>query len=272
MKPETKSLALEKAAPMQVAGPVDSSLTAVNMNALLAKAVEQGSAMEVIKELRLMESEIQKRRAKAAFDESMAAFQAECPVIKKTKDGAKQAYKYAPLDDILAQTRGLIQAHGFSFSMTSEIDAGWVKAICKVTHRLGHSEISEFKVPIDSRNPMMNDPQRYGGSMTFAKRYAFCNIFGILTADEDRDGETNRRRQTGAGSLGGSVDDRVNKRKLVDLTRDISAVEGYALTEEDKKIINQYLWDESFIAPDENLSTLEGKRLSEVVSKLESRK
>lgn len=26
--------------------------------------------------------------------------------------------------------------------------------------------------------------------MTFAKRYAFCNAFGILTADEDRDGQT----------------------------------------------------------------------------------
>ena len=35
----------------------------------------------------------------------------------------------------------------------------------------------------------MSPMQSFGAAMTFAKRYAFCNAFGILTADEDRDGQ-----------------------------------------------------------------------------------
>ena len=39
---------------------------------------------------------------------------------------------------------------------------------------------------------MMSDSQKYAGALTFAKRYAFCNAFGILTADEDIDGHAAR--------------------------------------------------------------------------------
>ena len=34
----------------------------------------------------------------------------------------------------------------------------------------------------------MSAIQRRGSSNTYAKRYAFCNGFGIMTADEDTDG------------------------------------------------------------------------------------
>ena len=79
----------------------ESNLSRVDINALLEAAVKQGSAMEVIKELRAMESEIQARRTKAAFDEAMSAFQAACPIIVKTKgvstNSGALAYKYAPI-------------------------------------------------------------------------------------------------------------------------------------------------------------------------------
>jgi hypothetical protein len=35
----------------------------------------------------------------------------------------------------------------------------------------------------------MNEPQRFASALTFAKRYAFCNAFGILTGDEDDNAE-----------------------------------------------------------------------------------
>ena len=46
--------------------------------------------------------------------------------------------------------------------------------------------ISTFKVPIDKEG-YMNAPQKFASALTFAKRYAFCNAFGILTGDEDDD-------------------------------------------------------------------------------------
>ena len=41
-------------------------------------------------------------------------------------------------------------------------------------------------MPID-KDGFMNTPQKFASALTYAKRYAFCNAFGILTADEDDD-------------------------------------------------------------------------------------
>lgn len=176
---------------------------------ILRYAVDKGANVETIERLMAVRRELKAEQAKEAFDAAMSAFQTDCPVIVKTKFGAKNAYKYAPLDDILTQVRDLIRKHGFSFSITSEIEPGWVMAKCKITHAGGHSEVSEFKVPVDKNNTLMTDPQRYGGSMTFSKRYAFCNGFGILTADEDRDGDTTRQKPPGPSTL--AADESVKK-------------------------------------------------------------
>lgn len=167
---------------------------------LLRMAVERGADVGTIERLMVVRKELRAEAAKTAFDAALAAFQSECPIIEKRRLGAKGAYRYAPLDHIVEQVRPLILKHGFSFSVTSEIEAGWVLAKCKITHMAGHSEVSEFKVPIDNKNPMMSDPQRYAGSLTFSKRYAFCNGFGILTADEDKDGDLTKVKPPGPAS------------------------------------------------------------------------
>jgi hypothetical protein len=230
----------EELAPIDHGGDV---LAGVNIGSLLERAVDSKAAVEVLERLQVLRKELRVEKAKEAYDEAMAAFQAACPVIDKTKFGAKDAYKYAPLDVIVVVVRGLLQTHGFSYSVTSEIEANWVKAICRVTHRGGHSEESAFKVPIDSRNPMMNDPQRYAGSMTFAKRYAFCNAFGILTADEDKDGST--RRQKPAGPSNKAADDVSARPLAVELWKLLNAKCGEQ--EKDWNSRNQWLWDNDIL-------------------------
>ena len=160
-------------------------------------ALDKGAGPEAMTTLMNVRRELKAEHSKSEFDAAMAALQAELPIIQKRKFGAKNAYKYAPLDDIVSQVQPLLQKHGFSFTVTSEIQNNLVKAICKITHRGGHHDQSEFSCPIDSRNPMMNDPQRYAGSLTFSKRYAFCNAFGIMTGDEDVDGSTERPKPSG---------------------------------------------------------------------------
>lgn len=165
---------------------------------LMALAIEKGASPETMKQLLDLHKEMKAMAAKEAFDRALAAFQSECPVIVKTRSGPKNAYRYAPMDQIVVQTSELMQRHGFSFSFDSKVEQGWLTAICTVTHSAGHSKPSEFKCPVDAKNPMMSDPQRYGAAMTFAKRYALCSGFGIVTADEDTDsGE--RGQQAGFG-------------------------------------------------------------------------
>lgn len=164
--------------------PAISPPPAMDIEAMFRYAIDKGANLDGLMNVR---RELRAEAAKAAYDAALSGFQSECPVILKKVKGATGAYKFAPLDEIMPTVQPLLSKHGFSFSITSEVEKDWIKACCKVTHSLGHFEISEFKVPTDTRNTMMTEPQRYGGSLTFAKRYAFCNAFGIMTGDEDRD-------------------------------------------------------------------------------------
>ena len=165
---------------------------------MMALAIEKGASPESLGQILALHERMKASAAKEAFDAALANLQHEMPMIVKSKLGAKSAYKYAPLDEIVQQTREVIRKNGFSYTINGDIEPGWVKATVKITHCAGHSQESSFKAPIDNKNGMMSDPQRYGGAMTFAKRYAFCNAFGIMTADEDLDA---RDRRTQPGSL-----------------------------------------------------------------------
>lgn len=185
----------------------------MDIEAMFRYAIDKGANLDGLMNVR---RELRAEAAKAAYDAALSGFQSECPVILKKVKGATGAYKFAPLDEIMPTVQPLLSKHGFSFSITSEVEKDWIKACCKVTHSLGHFEISEFKVPTDTRNTMMTEPQRYGGSLTFAKRYAFCNAFGIMTGDEDRDAA----RQAAKSKTGRVVTPEIRKRFL-EVTKDI---------------------------------------------------
>ncbi len=162
-----------------------------SFGAMVQRAIDKGVPVETMERLLAMYEKLQARQAKAAFDAALASFQGECPTIAKTtkvlnKDGRSVRYRYAPLDEIVGQIKGLLQKHGFSYSVDAGMEPGFIRATCRVTHQLGHSEASSFAVPID-RDAFMNPAQKVASALTFAKRYAFCNGFGILTGDEDDD-------------------------------------------------------------------------------------
>lgn len=181
----------------RTAQPLTEPVHSLDIEAMFKYAIDKGANLDGLMNVR---RELNAERAKKEYDAALSAFQSECPVIIKKVKGATGSYKFAPLDDIMPQVQPLLSKHGFSFSITSEVTPKMVKAICKVTHCGGHFDIGEFAVPTDERNTMMSDPQRYGGSLTFAKRYAFCNAFGIMTGDEDRDA-ARRKASTSSGRV-----------------------------------------------------------------------
>lgn len=160
---------------------------------LLQMAVDKNLDMEKLERLMQMKKDWDAEQARIAFNEAMALFQSKCPVIAKGKIGGKTkdgtvAYKYAELGSIVAQTKDIIAENGFSYVIKTDIVGNKVNATCIVKHRLGHSESSSLEVPLLTRTGVMSDAQVVAGTSTFAKRYAFCNAFGIMTADEDNDG------------------------------------------------------------------------------------
>lgn len=161
---------------------------------LIARAIDKAIPVDTMERLLVMAREVKADQAREAFNRSMAKFQSECPTIVKTKEVHTRtgtlAYKYAPIESIVEQVKPYLQSNGFSYSTNMEVLPAGVKVSCKVVHIDGHSEVSEMEVPLGERTNIMSASQVTAAASTFAKRYAFCNAFGILTGDEDNDGQT----------------------------------------------------------------------------------
>lgn len=182
----------KKATVKPVTGPV--ALAAfkpeADMQQLITHAIDKNVAVETMEKLLAMRRELKAEWAREQYHQALAAFQSECPIIKKEtivrNKGGSERYRYAALDSIITQVRGLLRTHGFSFRTNAAVEGTCVTATCVATHSQGHSESSSFMVPTD-KEAFMNAPQQFASALTFAKRYAFCNAFGIQTGDQDDD-------------------------------------------------------------------------------------
>lgn len=161
----------------------------VDAQGLLEKAVEKGLPIEQMERLLVMRRELRAEWARDQFFCALSLFQRDCPVIAKDKEvymDGKKRYSYAPLDQIVAQVKEALQSHGFSYVIKTSQTEKAVTSICIVHHVDGHQEETQFTIPMDPK-AYMNESQRVASAMTYSKRYAFCNAFGIMTGDSDDD-------------------------------------------------------------------------------------
>ena len=167
-----------------------------DVDMLMVEAVRSGN-LEVMERVMAIRRELKAEAASEAFFSAMAAFRSECPVIKRTKpvwnkEHTRIMYHYAPLDQIEKVVGPIIARYGLSYSFKAHIERPVDKEQepdlvmeCYVHHEAGHCEISPFRLPISG--DYMNKNQQRGNTNSYAKRYAFCNAFGIMTEDEDDD-------------------------------------------------------------------------------------
>ncbi len=188
-----KETAVAKTLPKEVQKPNYNSA-----EGLIAQAIQSGASIEMMKELMTMRREFKEEFAKEQFIAAMAKFQMECPVIVKKKivkdKFGKEIYRYAPLDDIVAQVKKALGENNLAYDFDEEKDKEFATAICIITHIAGYTKKSSFKVEIGTES-FMTSTQKYGARMTFAKRYAFCNALGILTGDEDTDAQDDKEEK-----------------------------------------------------------------------------
>jgi hypothetical protein len=162
-----------------------------SVDTFIAQALAANAPVETLERLFALHKEVNAEKARAAFTDTLAKFQSQVEVIKKTKkvmnkDGRTVRYVYAPIEAIVEQIKKPLAANGFSYTFTVENTSDLITATAKVTHKLGHFEVSSFSIPIDKEG-YMTAPQKVASALTFAKRYALCNALGISTGDEDTD-------------------------------------------------------------------------------------
>lgn len=165
----------------------------VNPETLIEKAIEKDMSIEGLQKLLDMRLQIKAEYAKEEFFKALSMFQKECPVIEKKKSVKDRTgtimYKYAPIEDIISQVLPALESNGFSFTFKTMQSQGTITVKCEAHHAAGHTETTEITVPLGSGG-IMSGVQQVGSATTYAKRYSFCNQFGILTGDEDNDGAT----------------------------------------------------------------------------------
>lgn len=222
-----------------------------SIEGFISAAIKAKLPIETIKEFLAMRKEIKADQAKEAFTMAMAQFQKDCPVIAKTKEvknkDGKVTYRYAPIDSIILQVKKTLGENKLAYDFSETRTDKEITVTCTITHALGHTKSSSFTVEIGNE-AYMTDTQKYGARNTFAKRYAFMNVLGIATGDEDTDARELKQKPSKK-----QIDP---KAKIMFNLRAL----GYETT--DKHVITETVYN---LTGDE----LETDNLEEIVEKLE---
>lgn len=152
---------------------VETKAPAFNIETLISQAVSGNASVDTVERLLAMRKQLRDEWAKQQFDNALASLQGEIPVIEKGQRAGSGSftYNYAPLEFIISKVKDIIAKYGFSYTFDTAQN-GKLKVMCKVKHKAGHTEISEFELAIDT-NARMNTSQQYGAALTYGKRYAF---------------------------------------------------------------------------------------------------
>lgn len=118
------------------------------------------------------------------FLTALVAMQAELPVIIKNAENPHFHSKFADLASIVQATRPILAKHGFAITQAPgyRAETGDPTLSTVLWHASG-SIRSDMLLCMAK-----NDPQGQGSGITYARRYAYSAILGLVT-EEDTDAE-----------------------------------------------------------------------------------
>lgn len=122
---------------------------------------------------------------KAEVAKAFVAMQAELPVIVKNAENPHFRSKFADLASIVQATRPILAKHGFAITQAPgyRAETGDPTLVTNLVHVSGNAVRSEMLLCMAK-----NDPQGQGSGITYARRYAYSAILGLVT-EEDTDAE-----------------------------------------------------------------------------------
>lgn len=156
---------------------------------LISEGLKNNASIDVMERLFALSKESMAIKAKQEFYFALSKFQKEIPKIIKNKPiknkSGNVVYHYAPLEEIVEQVKTSLESNGFSYTLKTKQENNSITVFCEAHHVSGYTDTTDITVPIGS--DYMSAQQQVGAALTFAKRYAFCDAFGIMTGDEDTD-------------------------------------------------------------------------------------
>ena len=171
------------------------------MEALAVAAADPRMDIAKVKELWTMHKEMMDRSAAQAFADALAIAQSRIVPIAKNRRNDHTKSMYATLAAIVDEVTPIVSAEGLAVSYDTysperdkdlpALEKGWVRVIAIVSHRGGHARKYHLDGPLDDagKDGTKNKTgiQAMGSTVTYLRRYLFCMIFNVATAD-DNDG------------------------------------------------------------------------------------
>jgi hypothetical protein len=139
-----------------------------------------------------MQVSIMERTAKMAYDRAMITMQPHLPIITrnaKIEVNGQNRGRYCKLDQIEKVVRPILHEHGFVMTYSCKPQEKSVVMVGKMSHREGHTEISEMQLPHDTSGSK-NAVQGVGSSQEYGRRYLLVHMANIVMQDEDTDGNS----------------------------------------------------------------------------------
>ena len=163
---------------------------------MLDRAIASGASVEVLEKLMGLQERWERNQerlagiaARRAFDEALAAAQAEMPTITKNRSASfgpgKTAYQYEDLAEIVQTVDPILSKHGLRKSwVTSTPEGGRISVTCIIAHRAGHREENTLSAAADTSGSK-NSIQAIGYSGDVLQRYTLKSALGLAAAVDD---------------------------------------------------------------------------------------
>lgn len=179
----------------------DTTPATINPVSMIAIAVEKGVDSQQLKELMALEREWREDKARAAFAEAMAEFNQLKKVVTHNKSGktaGSAPFSYADYGKLVNAVTPWLGQCGLSFShrkdkpvISEKGQMVYVMVYCRVLHKAGHFEETEFMAFPDSRlEGKVSPSQLVQLAVTYAKRQTLSEALGLATSDDKHDDDS----------------------------------------------------------------------------------
>ena len=127
---------------------------------------------------------------------ALAKAQADIKHATKEVDNSFFKSKYADLAACVDAARDHLSKNGLSVVQFADFNDTGQWLITQLMHNSGQWIRSYYPV-----RPVKTDPQSLGSALTYARRYAYCAITGVVASGEDDDGnEASGKKETAGAS------------------------------------------------------------------------
>lgn len=157
-------------------------------------ATDPNASVEKIERLMALWERGEAKKAESAFNAAMSDAQADMRPIAADATNPQTHSRYASYGALDAKLRPIYTKHGFGLSFDTGEGAPqeWIRVVCHVTHRGGHSRTYHADMPADGKGAkggdVMTKTHAVGSAMSYGMRYLLKMIFNVAVGEDDDDG------------------------------------------------------------------------------------